>query len=96
MYVGVAYDVRRRMAEHRLSHAWWVEHVAALEVEWYPSREVALEVERRALQAEQPRHNFLRSDFSRVRWHGPAQLLRAERIDNSREPVRRRAWLGKR
>lgn len=57
LYVGVAHDVPRRIAQHRSTKSWWreVDIVCATR---YESRTEALAVEARMIRGERPPHNI--------------------------------------
>ncbi|MFB7548563.1 GntR family transcriptional regulator [Streptomyces sp. NPDC056154] len=56
LYVGVAAIPERRWAQHQETKEWWPK-VERKAVEWFDSREEALDAETRAIQAEKPCHN---------------------------------------
>lgn len=56
LYVGITTQPTHRFVQHRKKQTWWPE-VARTEIRWLPSFDAAAEVEREAIQTEQPRHN---------------------------------------
>ncbi|MGW0575149.1 GIY-YIG nuclease family protein [Streptomyces sp. NPDC002920] len=56
LYVGIAKDPKVRFGQHRHDKIWWPE-VAVREVEWFATREQALQKEAQAIQRELPRYN---------------------------------------
>lgn len=57
LYVGIANDPFRRMAEHRQGKQWW-QQVKHLTLEHFPNRKEALTAEREAIKTEHPRYNI--------------------------------------
>lgn len=57
MYVGIAVDLDRRIAQHRATKSWWpnVDHVVGIS---YESRRLALDIEGRIIRGVHPRHNI--------------------------------------
>jgi predicted GIY-YIG superfamily endonuclease len=58
LYVGIAKDVERRMADHRRSSPWFVD-AARIDIKHYPNRWQAENAEREAIRAEQPIWNVV-------------------------------------
>lgn len=58
LYVGIAGNPGRRFEQHRKDKPWWGE-VAAITLEHYPTRAIALEAEEAAIKHEAPRHNVV-------------------------------------
>lgn len=56
LYVGATFSLTGRISQHTKRTAWWPE-VEWVDVEWYPARWEALDVERAAILAEDPRYN---------------------------------------
>lgn len=56
LYVGVSLCAVTRLSGHR-EHSGWFQEIARVTVEWFDSRELALEAERKAIRAEKPKHN---------------------------------------
>ncbi|MDH6189199.1 GIY-YIG catalytic domain protein [Streptomyces sp. ADI96-15] len=57
LYIGITADVEQRMRGHRSDKPWWPA-VARTELEWHPTRTVALVEELQAIQREKPLHNL--------------------------------------
>lgn len=74
LYVGVAADVGRRIAQHRVTASWWPEATRG-EFRCYPSREAALQAEALAIAVERPGRNLVRPH---VREDRAAELSPAE------------------
>lgn len=55
LYVGYSVQVLGRLAAHRRSP--WAKDIAKITIESYETEEEALEAERQAIRAEDPRHN---------------------------------------
>lgn len=57
LYVGIAYDVPRRLSQHRATKAWWpdVDAVCAIQ---YDSRDHARRLESRIIAGVLPQHNI--------------------------------------
>lgn len=60
LYVGVTQYIKVRWATHRRVKSWWYE-VVRREVEWFDTRELALEMETRTIIAERPTYNITHS-----------------------------------
>ena len=58
LYVGVAANPLRRLAQHE-KHAAWFGAVAEIKIEWFASRPKALRAELSAIGKEQPLHNVV-------------------------------------
>ena len=56
LYIGISYDVRKRLDQHATDKEWFHEVHTAV-VETYPSRPKALSAEREAIWDEDPLHN---------------------------------------
>lgn len=56
LYVGVSLNALQRLSEHRYSY--WIDRVARVDIERFPSREAALAAEREAIRIEKPLHNI--------------------------------------
>lgn len=63
LYVGISLNAVSRLAQHRLSAAWFME-IAKIEIEWHPSREAACDAEVAAIQTERPAHNVIHVGMS--------------------------------
>ena len=59
LYVGVSLSAVHRLGQHK-DHSHWFKTIARVEVERFETREQALQAERRAILAENPRHNLKR------------------------------------
>lgn len=58
LYVGISNSAIARLKEHQHGHSHWVDEIAHMTVETFPSREIALAMERWAIQREKPLHNI--------------------------------------
>lgn len=56
LYVGISVSAARRTGEH-CSNSPWFRDVTRIEIEWFASRELALDAESNAIETERPRHN---------------------------------------
>ena len=56
LYVGVAYDLQRRIAQHRATKSWWPEVDRVLGIR-YATRAEALVLENRMIKQERPCYN---------------------------------------
>jgi predicted GIY-YIG superfamily endonuclease len=56
LYVGISMSVMRRVSQHSACSHWFRE-VASITLEWFPSLELALKAEAKAIAAEKPAHN---------------------------------------
>lgn len=59
LYVGISLNAIGRLAQHRNSAQWFAE-IARVDVEWLPTREAAIRVERQAIAKENPKCNIQR------------------------------------
>lgn len=59
LYVGITADPGRRFAQHAATKNWWAA-VRGISLDWYTSREDALEAEKRAIKIERPLANIIR------------------------------------
>lgn len=59
LYVGISLNAVSRLAQHRMTSAWF-DQIARIEIEWHPTRTVACNAERLAIQTENPLHNGIR------------------------------------
>lgn len=57
LYVGVAYDIQRRLAQHRHTKTWWPE-VDILLATHYKTRRQALDIEGRMIRDRHPLYNI--------------------------------------
>lgn len=57
LYVGISLNAVNRLSQHKQTSAWF-EDIVRVEVEWHPSREVAIEKEREAVREESPKYNI--------------------------------------
>lgn len=57
LYVGITANIGSRFKQHSAEKPWWTE-VDRITLEHHPDRPTVLEAERRAIQAEAPRHNI--------------------------------------
>jgi predicted GIY-YIG superfamily endonuclease len=79
LYVGISLSVAGRLAQHASTSHWFAE-VAQVDVEYFPTREAAMDAERRAIQTEYPRCNQVHAV---IRTPKPARPL-----SKAREKVR--------
>ncbi len=56
LYVGVSLSALHRLGQHR-HHSQWFETIKKVTIETFPTREEALEAERRSIRVEKPLHN---------------------------------------
>jgi predicted GIY-YIG superfamily endonuclease len=79
IYVGVSYQPRYRLTQHKQKKVWWPE-VARVEIHWYPDRRPAEDIERDAIRAEAPRYNTVHHPVHGVAW-AAAQIESRRRIE---------------
>jgi hypothetical protein len=60
LYVGVAVNIEQRFTQHRATKHWWPD-VIFMDCERYPTRRIALDVERFYIQHEHPYYNVQNS-----------------------------------
>lgn len=60
LYVGISLSAVARLGQH-MGSAHWALKIARVEVEWFPTRELALAAEKHAIQTEMPLHNIVHS-----------------------------------
>ena len=58
LYVGISLSAVERLGGH-MATSRWASKIARMDIEWFPSRELALEAEKRAIKAEKPQHNVV-------------------------------------
>ena len=58
LYVGISLSPIYRLAQH-CDGSQWFEQIAAVKVEWFDTREAALDAEKKAIQSEQPEYNIV-------------------------------------
>ena len=63
LYVGIAFDPRKRMQMHAHEEQWWGE-VARRTLTWYGTRAEASDAENAVMDEEKPRYNQRRSSPS--------------------------------
>jgi predicted GIY-YIG superfamily endonuclease len=61
LYVGVTDKPKRRWPQHAADKPWWPD-VASRSLSWFPSRDLALDAESRAIRTEKPLHNVVHND----------------------------------
>jgi excinuclease UvrABC nuclease subunit len=61
LYVGISLDQARRLSQHTKGSRW-KNDIADVKIEYFDSRELALEAERAAIMAEAPKHNIVYRD----------------------------------
>lgn len=67
LYVGISKDVLDRLGQHRSSG--WAQYVTNLTIEYFPTRQQALEAESRAIKDEDPVWNSAGRNADRhMRW----------------------------
>lgn len=76
LYVGISLRAIYRLNEHKRDSHWWRE-IARVDMQHLPTREAAIEAERRAIQTEKPRYN---------RMHTKSQSLSALAVSRAKEP----------
>ncbi len=59
LYVGITNDTTARWYNHATYKPWWKTDAHRYDVRWYPTRSVALDEERKAIQTERPKHNVV-------------------------------------
>lgn len=59
LYVGISSSALRRLAEHEEASHWFTQ-ISSVTIEHYPDRKAAMEAEKAAIRAENPRHNVQR------------------------------------
>lgn len=69
LYVGISLSAVARLTQHK-SVAHWSSDIVRLTIETFPTRELALEAERAAIEAEKPLHNVAHN-ADRARWEVP-------------------------
>lgn len=57
LYVGISMSALERSIAHRKKSHWWNE-ITRIEIEKFPTRAEALEAEKRAIRAENPKYNI--------------------------------------
>lgn len=57
LYVGIAANPFNRLSQHALC-SFWLQDVGRIDIEWFASREEALEAEQRAIETEHPKFNL--------------------------------------
>lgn len=58
LYVGISLRVMYRLQQH-LGASSWAGQIARVEIASYPSRDIALAAEKRAIENERPLHNIV-------------------------------------
>ena len=91
LYVGVSLSTLQRLGQHA-SNSEWYARIARVDIEQFPSREEALEAERRAIMDERPKHNIVHKNAASER----ARELEQELLLSAKEKgrlVRRVAYV---
>lgn len=57
LYVGISLSALNRLAQHAV-HSGWYKEITRVEMEWFDTRETAMEAERNAIYNENPKHNL--------------------------------------
>jgi len=57
LYVGISLTPTHRLAKHRQRSAPWFRQIASITLQWFDSRQEALDAERDAIKAEGPAYN---------------------------------------
>jgi predicted GIY-YIG superfamily endonuclease len=58
LYVGISHSPLLRLSQHR-DNARWFEKIKSVQHEWFPSRQEAMEAERKAVAEENPECNIM-------------------------------------
>ena len=56
LYVGISLNILNRTYQHRRCSGWFDE-IKRIDVEWFPSRQEAIDAEDQAIKGESPQHN---------------------------------------
>jgi len=100
LYVGISFCAVLRLSAHRKESGWYGE-IVRVEIERFPTRYAVLVAERKAIRAENPRHNIKynspvpeRSDIGLATdlIADAPNLLYFERIQKSYSILSRQAW----
>lgn len=59
LYVGISLSAVQRLAQHKTGSEWFPK-IARVDIEWLPSRAIALRAEAAAIERENPLHNRAR------------------------------------
>jgi predicted GIY-YIG superfamily endonuclease len=76
LYIGISDNPFRRAEQHRATD--WSDNIADFRIEWYPTREAAIEAEREAIRKENPIHN--KQHLTRPHYIKPEPMTAAEFI----------------
>ena len=57
LYIGISLSAVTRLMGHRAGSQWF-RKIARVEIQTFPSRAIALQMEREAIQKEHPRYNI--------------------------------------
>lgn len=74
LYVGISLNYLNRLGDHRKGSPWF-RLIARTTVEWFQSREEALEAERAAIMVEAPQCNVIHNRSHRLVADEPAEDL---------------------
>jgi len=85
LYVGVASDMKKRMACHK-STSIWFRHARKVTITWYDWREDALDAEAWAIFRERPAYN-MRGARRRIADTSTARVVRVVRGSNGQKMV---------
>lgn len=80
LYVGISLNAIARLEQHRQSR--WSGRIATVEIEYFQTRDEAIEAERKAIQIEQPKWNITHA--RKPEW--PAVDMQPLRIDEVGKP----------
>lgn len=78
LYVGMARDVPRRIAQHRRDKPWWDGDVWAVVADLYGSRDLAADVERKQIKLLHPLRNI---EGREPWWMEPHEVLGVEPLE---------------
>ena len=61
LYVGVSLSAVQRLSQHK-DHSKWFDDICEVRIEWFNSREEALDAETKAIQRENPLYNIRKKE----------------------------------
>jgi len=65
LYIGITVNLPARLMQHRGEKPWWLS-IARVDVEYFPTRQAALDAEREAIKSECPLFNDTHNDIALV------------------------------